>query len=114
MSDEQEGKTLEEKFSRVLEFYKGATSRYATLSRGVPTTLRDKEMREVQANILEYVDALGYLLEKGDIPYGREVGKVLFTAPDYQPSSSILEVAARGLAMSYRLGYLTINLKEGE
>ena len=103
---------VQEKYDRIMQHYTNASQYYTTLSRGVATTARDEEMRDIQGDLLEYVDALGYLLEKGSFPYGREVARMLFTVPDYTPPAHVLEVAARGVALALRTGQLSLTLED--
>ena len=76
------------------------------------TTERDELLRELEADMLKTLNLLGFYLEKGHFPYGREVAKLLFPVPNYKPSCQVLETAGRGIAMALRTGQLDLTLED--
>lgn len=104
--------TIQEKYKKVEKEYRDTTHAHTNLSRMTTTSLRDRELLDLEGILLELVDALGYLLEQGSFPYGREVARMIYPVPNYKVNCVTLETAGRGIALSLRTGQMSFTLED--
>lgn len=101
-----------EKYDNALKIYTDTTHAHTNMLAMTKTRERDKVLRELEGQLLEIVDIMGYLLEEGDFPYGQDVARLIFTVPDYRVPAHMMKTAGLGLKIALKTGMVKIELSD--